>query len=156
MNLRDLHSNVKAVSHIIGTVSATQTPTNGVDTLGFSAVEFAIHIGTVTNIANSPQPSWAFKLQESDSQSSGFTDVVTAADVLVGSAQSPVTTPDASTGVFLTVDGAADDDKVYRIGYIGTKRYVRVVATAANTPGNTPLSVIAILGLPALAPTSDG
>lgn len=152
---RDLHSNVKAVSHIIGTLTATETPANGVDLAGFGSSEFIIHVGEVTNIANSPQPSWAFKLQESDSQSSGFTDVTNADDVLVGSAKSPVTAPDSSTGVFLTVDAAAEDDQVYRVGYIGTKRYARVVATAANTPGATPISVVAMLGNPAIAPTSD-
>ncbi len=153
---RDLHSNIKTVSHIIGTVSTTQTPANGVDLKGFNSAEFLIHIGTVANIANSPQPSWAFKLQESDSAASDFTDVVDSDVVLKDSAQSPVSAPDSSTGVFLTVDDAAEDDTVYRVGYIGNKRYVRVVGTAANTPGNTPLSVLAILGHPDLRPTSDG
>lgn len=153
---RDLHSNVKLVQHLAAAAyTATQTPANGVDTKGFAGLEFIINIGVVANIANSPQPSWAFKLQESDSESSDFTDVVTAGDVLVGSAASPVTTPDASTGVFLTVDDAAEDEAVYRIGYIGTKRYVRVVATAANTPGSTPLCINAELAFPAIAPTAD-
>lgn len=154
--MRDQHSNIKSVDHIpAAAFTATQTPANGVDLKGFDAAEFLISVGVVTNIANSPQPSWAFKLQESDSQASGFTDVVTAADVLVGSAKSPVTAPDSSTGVFLTVDAAAEDATLYRVGYVGAKRYVRVVATAANTPGSTPLSVIAVLGKPSLAPTSD-
>jgi hypothetical protein len=55
----------------------------------------------------------------------------------------------------LTIDGVSEDDEAYRVGYIGTKRYVRVVAIAANAPGNTPLSVLAVLGHPDLAPTSD-
>jgi len=153
---RDLHSNIKVVQHIAAALAtATTTPASGVDLAGFDAAEFVISIGTVTNIANSPQPAWTFKLQESDSVSSGFTDVVTAGDVLVGSAASPVTAPDSSTGVFLTVDAAAEDAATYRVGYIGNKRFVRVVATAANTPGDTPLSVLAILGKPALAPTAD-
>ncbi|MFH1806834.1 MAG: hypothetical protein ABID63_18290 [Pseudomonadota bacterium] len=152
---RDLHSNIKAVSHYVGAPTATVTPSNGIDLAGFSSSEFLIHVGTVTNIANSPQPSWAFKLQESDSVSSDFTDVTNANDVLVGSAKSPVAAPNASTGVFLTIDAAAEDDQLYRVGYIGTKRYVRVVATAANTPGATPIAISAILGYPALAPTAD-
>jgi hypothetical protein len=152
---RDLHSNIKAVSHYVGAPTATVTPASGVDLAGFSSSEFIISVGAVANIANSPQPSWAFKLQHSDSQSSDFTDVTDANDVLVGSAKSPVTAPNSSTGVFLTVDDAAEDDTVYRVGYIGTKRYVRVVATAANTPGATPMAFVAVLGDPALAPTSD-
>lgn len=154
--LRDLHSNIKVVQHLVAAAyTTTQTPSNGVDLAGFGAAEFLIDIGVITNVANSPQPSWAFKLQESDSQSTGFTDVVTAGDALVGSAASPVAAPDASTGVFLTVDDAAEDAAVYRVGYIGNKRYVRVVATAANTPGGTPLCIVAVLGKPGLAPTAD-
>ncbi len=153
---RDLHSNIKTVKHLSAAAyTTTQTPSNGVDLKGFNAAEFLISVGVITNIANSPAPSWTFKLQESDSQSSGFTDVVTAGDVLVGSAKSPVTTPNATTGVFLTVDGAAEDDETYRIGYIGNKRYVRVVATAALTPGSSPLSIVAVLGQPGLAPAAD-
>ena len=43
----------------------------------------------------------------------------------------------------LTV-GAAKDDAVYRVGYVGIRRYLRVVATAANTPGNTPIAVLVV------------
>lgn len=156
MATRDMHSHVKAVQHISAAdYTATETPTNGVDTQGFDSAEFLISIGAVTNIANSPQPSWTFKLQESDSQSSGFSDVTDSSVVLTGSAASPVTSPDSSSGVFLTVDAASEDDAVYRVGYVGAKRYVRVVATAANSPGSTPISVVAELGHPDLTPTSD-
>jgi hypothetical protein len=153
---RDLHSNIAIVTHVAAqAITATNTPSDGVDLKGFGAAEFLISVGAVANIANSPQPSWSFKLQESDSESSGFTDVTEAGDVLTGSAKSPVTAPDSSTGVFLTIDDAAEDETTYRVGYIGTKRYVRVVATAANTPGSTPYSVVAVLGHPDLAPTQD-
>lgn len=153
---RDLHSNIKVVQHVAAAaITTTNTPSSGIDRAGFSKLEFLIAVGVVTNIANSPQPSWTFKLQESDEASANFTDVVTAGDVLVGSAKSPTTTPNASTGVFLTIDNGSEDAQVYRIGYIGNKRYVRVVATAANTPGSTPYCVIAVLGNPAIAPTAD-
>lgn len=154
--MRDLHSNIKTVQHLAcAAYTATQTPANGIDLAGFNAAEFLIAIGVITNVANSPQPSWAFHLEESDSASANFTAVTDASSVLVGSAKSPVTTPDSSSGVFLTVDAASEDAQVYRIGYRGTKRYVRVVATAANTPGSTPIAIIATLGLPHQAPTAD-
>lgn len=156
MATRDLHSSIKVVQHVAAqAITATNTPSSGVDLRGFDAAEFLISVGTITNIANSPQPSWTFKLQESDSESTGFADVTDSNDVLVGSAASPVTTPDSSTGVFLTIDAASEDATTYRIGYRGSKRYVRVVATAANTPGSTPYSVVAVLGAAHLVPTSD-
>lgn len=154
--MRDLHSNIKAVQHLAAAAyTTTQTPSNGVDLKGFDSVEFLIAVGVITNIAQSPTPSWAFKLQESDSESSGFTDVTDANSVVYGSAASPAGAPDSSTGVFLTVDAAAEDAATYRIGYRGNKRYARVVSTAANTPGSTPISITALLGHPAISPTSD-
>lgn len=153
---RDLHSNIKSVQHLeCKAYTTTQTPTNGIDRQGFAELEFLIAVGAVSNIANSPQPGWTFKLQESDSQASGFSDVTDSDVVLVGSAKSPVAAPSSSTGVFLTVDAAAEDSLTYRVGYIGNKRYVRCVATAVNTPGSTPLSITALLGKTALRPTAD-
>lgn len=156
MATRDLHSHIKAVTHVAAqAITATNTPAEGVDTKGFESVEFLISVGDVTNIANSPQPSWVFKLQESDASGAGFTDVTDSSIVLTGSAKSPETAPDSSTGVFLTIDDAAEDATTYRAGYVGSKRYVRVIATAANTPGSTPYSVVAILSSAALEPTAD-
>lgn len=155
MELRDFNSNYKPVQHLAAAAyTTTQTPSSGVDRDGFSGVEFLIGIGTVANIANSPQPTWTFHLEHSDSASSGFAAVTDANDVLIGSSKSPVTTPNASTGVFLTIDDAAEDALCYSVGYVGTKRYVRVVATAANTPGSTPMFIAALLVRPAIAPTA--
>ena len=154
--MRDLHSQIKVVTHVAAqAITTTNTPASGVDRAGFNMMEFIISVGTITNIANSPQPSWAFKLQESDSASASFTDVTDSDTVLVGSAASPATTPNSSTGVFLTIDEASEDATHYRIGYIGLKRYVRVIATAANTPGSTPYSVVCVLGEPSQRPTAD-
>jgi hypothetical protein len=157
MPTRDLHSHIKAVLHVAAqAITATNTPSTGVDLAGFDSAEFLISLGTISNIAGSPTPSWTFKLQDSDTSNASFVDVTDASLVLVGSAKTPVTAPDSSTGVFLTVDAASEDAAVYRVGYVGKKRYVRVVATAsAEAPGSTPYSVIAILGNPALKPTAD-
>tara|TARA_Y100000034_G_scaffold133845_1_gene200612 strand:+ start:5923 stop:6387 length:465 start_codon:yes stop_codon:yes gene_type:complete len=152
---RDLHSNIKVAQMLANQAVTATTTSSSVDTRGFNSCEILIDIGTITNVANSPQPSWAFKLTESDDDST-FTDVTTAADVLIGSTQDPVAAVNSSTGVFLTVDAAAEDAKKYRVGYVGTKRYVKCVATAANTPGSTPLSISAILGHPNLSPADDG
>jgi len=151
---RDQHSDIKAVQLLSAALKTATFSSTGVDLTGFNAVDFLIDCGTITNVANSPQPSWTFKLQESDDDST-YTDVTDSNDVLVGSAASPVAAPNASTGVFLTIDSAAEDAALYRIGYIGDKRYARVVATAANTPGNTPMSICAVLGYPNLRPTAD-
>lgn len=136
--LRDMISHSKNELHFCKTVTATETPSTGVDLKGFNSATVIAAIGTITNIANSPVPSWTLKLQESDTSNASFTDV-DEDDMLLdyGNNDGSVT-----SGVFATVDAAAEDDSIYTCGYIGTKRYIRVVATAADTPGATPISVV--------------
>ena len=156
MTTRDTHSNRKYIQHLANAAyTSTQTPSSGVDTQGFASLEFVIDIGTITNIAASPTPSWAFKLQESDTSNASFTDVTDSNQILYGSTVSPAGAPDSSTGVFLLVDSASEDGTIYRVGYLGTKRYVRCVATASEVPGSTPMSITAVLSHPANRPCAD-
>lgn len=41
---------------------------------------------------------------------------------------------------------AADDDKVYEIGYLGSQRYLRVVVTAAGTTTGGIVGAVVVLG----------
>lgn len=153
MPTRDLHNNV-SMDQLLAAQAVTTTQTSSSEDLqGYDSAEFFIAIGTVTNIANSPQPSWAVKLQDSDDDST-FADVTNSDYVLTGASQSPVAAPDSSTGVFLTVDAAAEDAEIYRVGYCGPKRYCRVVATAANTPGSTPMAIWVVKGHAHLTPVA--
>lgn len=148
---RDLISNVKTVKQLAGTYSTTQTPSTGVDTRGFDSVLVQCAIGTMTNVGGSPNESWTFALQHSDTSNSDFANV-SSDDVILDSGNNAGS---ISSGVFATIDAASEDDAVYTVGYIGSKRYLRVVATAANTPGATAIAVLYALGNPALAPASD-
>ena len=49
----------------------------------------------------------------------------------------------------------ADDDKVFKIGYVGSKRYVRLTVTPASNTGNAFVSAVALLGHPHWAPTAN-
>ena len=139
--LKDDISKAKNTYHWGGTKTATETPGTGVDVGKYRSATFLCGIGAITNIANSPQPSWTFAIEDS-SDNSAFADCETA-DVLLtyGKNDGSIT-----AGVFATIDGATEDDAVYTVGYIGTKRYVRIVATAANTPGATPIIITCRLG----------
>lgn len=146
MTERSLSNRIVVKRHYGAAYTATETPSAGVDLQDLLTAEIIVDVGVVTNIANSPQPSWTFTLQHSDASGSGFAAVADT-DVVQNSGS-------ISSGVFATVDSADDDATIYRIGYVGSKRYVRVVATAANTPGSTPITVM-VVGEPRLAPGSD-
>ena len=83
---------------------------SGVDLQNFGAAVAVITFGAYTDGTH------AIKLQESD-DNSAFTDV--AAAQVDGSNPS--------------VSGAGGASQTYRLGYLGTKRYLRVVATVSGT-----------------------
>jgi len=81
----------------------------GVDLANAGGATINIQVGTWTD------GSHTFEVQESDDNSTF--SAVAAAD-LIGS--EPV------------VDGATDDEQVYSIGYVGSKRYIRVAVTVTD------------------------
>ncbi|WP_428428231.1 hypothetical protein [Pararhizobium sp.] len=104
--MRDLISNIGIVTAIAPAVLAATTTGAALDTLGFNAVAVVVTTGAIVGAGD-----FTVKLQESDTTTSGdFTDV--AAGQLKGA---------------LPASLAADS--VVKAGYIGFKRYLRVVAT---------------------------
>ena len=101
-----------------------------VDIAGFHALLFLVQSGTITDGA------YDLKLQESD-DASAWSDV--SSDEQLGS-------PDYAL---------ADDNVVKRIGYIGKKRYVRLVITASSVTSGGVFSAIALKAQPLHAPVAD-
>lgn len=50
--------------------------------------------------------------------------------------------------------GASDDDKLYEIGYTGTKRYLRAVTTPSGTTTGGVYGATILLGFPTVLPVS--
>jgi hypothetical protein len=120
--VRDLASNISVVLALTPAVLAATTKGIAVDRLGFESVAFAINTGAIAGAG-----LFAAKLQESDTTTDGdFTDV--AAGNQVGTL--PETLAAASA---------------YKAGYIGNKRYVRVVATQVSGT-SIAAGAVAILG----------
>lgn len=155
MTARDLHSNIKVVQHLIAIVGNNDTegtPAAGIDTTGFDALEFIVSLGDSGDTL-SGSLKVDMKIEHSDTDS-GYAAVTSADDVIVGS-NPRVAAPD-SNGIFATVDAPAEDQTLFRIGYRGSKKFVRVWLDFTGTHTNgIPCSVIAILAKPALRPTLD-
>lgn len=129
--MKDTFHDNKAVQAIAPAVLAANTNGVSIDLKGFDSALFVINTGAIDTAGD-----FTVKLQESDTGTSGWTDV-DAADLL------------GSVPATLAANTA------YRIGYIGSKRkrYVRAVATKA---GGTSIAagVVAILGHPNIAPVA--
>jgi hypothetical protein len=151
----DMIHNIGLREHFTGAYSATHTPSTGVDTQGLKNPTALVYMGAMTNSGGSPAETWTLTLEHSDSEGSGF-ETVNDGDIVYrsGRADAP------SSGVFATIGdstdsgSAADDSALYGVTYVGSKRYIRVVATAANTPGSTPITAF-VIGTPFERPAAD-
>lgn len=95
----------------------------------YEALELVIDVGAWTS------GTFTFKLQDSPDNST-YTDVTAANEV----------------GTFTVVSSSGTASTIYRMAYLGTQRYVKVVATGATTPSAV-FGIIGIGGYPRNLPT---
>ena len=135
MASRDLASDIKVVPALLSV--ALSATTNGliIDTKGFESVTFEINVGTAT----------------AGFDSSNKFVVTASAGNAVNDETTPTSITDAATvtsadliGTPPELDATGDDEKVYRFGYRGVKRYIRLVFTETGTAA-APISATCIL-----------
>ncbi len=132
----DLHNSIDVRRAISPVVSANDTPlvSQIIDRQGFDSLEFIIAIGVITDAAST------YTVLVEDGDNPVLSDNVAVPDTeLLGTESLASFAQDA-------------DNSVLKIGYRGYKRYVRLTLTPANNSGDAPISVIAVLGSPHMAP----
>ena len=148
MTTHELDSNVK-ISKAISAINYTGAGTDDgdiIDRQGFESLEFSCIVGVDAGLDGSNHLQ--FKLQHGDAA-----NLSDAADVVIGDLIGSLTGGITAvvTGIFAIVDATAEDDVVFKIGYKGIKRYVRlsVIVTGATT--DCPAGASALQGHPANA-----
>lgn len=134
--MKDLHSRV-AIDELlpVATYSADNTPAK-VDLLGFESAEVELAIG-VGGITFSGTNKIEFVLTHSDDDST-YTNV-TDADVLGVTG--------IATGIVKALTAAHAASEVFRFGYVGAKRYLKLLADFSGTHGTgTPLQASVVKG----------
>lgn len=138
--MKDLHNNIKcstAEPPIAARTDNTAIVSTILDTAGFGSAEFVGTFGTNTDADVS------FTVLVEDGNDSGLSDNDAVAD-------------EHLLGVEAMGLDFADDNKTFKIGYIGPKRYVRVTITPAdNAAGDIFFSAVWIQGHPRKMPQSD-
>lgn len=130
MASKDLHNSIEVTQSLAPAVRTADVDGTGVDVSNAESVEIIYNVGA-EGVTLSTTDKIALELEESDSLSTGYTDVA-AADMI----------GEESAGVVKTLDDNAEAPAVYRVGYIGTKKYVRPVLNYSGTHGTgTPISV---------------
>lgn len=128
LNFKQLFAPKAAVTDNTAQVSSI------IDMLGYNSCTMVLNTGTLSDT----DATFAVTLEHGDASDLSDTAVPSATD-LIGSA------------ALASFDFAADN-ACRKVGYIGSKRYVRVTVTPSNNTGNLFLAGIAVLGNPKVAP----
>ena len=125
--MRDIVSNIGVVQAVAPAVLTATNTSAAIDLLNFGSAAVVVTTGAIAGAGN-----FTPKLQESDASGTGYTDV--AAGDLIG-----------------TFPAALEAATIYKIGYIGNKRYVRTVLTL-NSGTSIAASAVVIKGNAASRP----
>lgn len=143
--MRDLVHNIGIVNAIDpAALSADNTPT-AIDLLGFESAVIAIHVG-VGGITFTTSNKVEFKLTHSDDDSTY--DAVTIDDVQnVNSV--------GTGGIVHSLTAAHAAASVTKVGYVGGRRYLKLLADFSGTHGSpTPIAAAVIKGNAASRPVA--
>lgn len=130
---KDLYNNLLVKQTIVPAVRTTTATGTNVDRKedgsDFQAALIVVATGTITDGTHT------IEVQDS---ADGTTFAPVADDYLQGVEPAIV---------------AADDNKVFELGYLGLKRYLRVVVTVSGSPATGgAIGAAVVLGMPAVAP----
>ena len=137
--MKDLSNNISpAVSLAAATRTAAANGT-GVDLQGYESATVLVDVGAEGDTLSS-SVYFEVSLEESDDDST-YTDVAQAG-IVDGTI--------SSGGIFLKLDGTANGNPdsaggIFRVGYVGNSRYIRVVLAKTGTHSNgTPLGAMVV------------
>lgn len=138
--MKDLYNNIEIVSVLDPiAVSATATYTD-MDLQGFNSACLVINCGLDAGTGLGASHKFVGVLYDS----ANGTDyaVVETADML------DLT---VTSGTVLTIDAVGEDNSIYKLGYVGGKRYLQLVITVTGTV-SMPMSIELVKGNPEIAP----
>lgn len=139
MSMRDLVNNIHSTQVLDPQVAtdATVLVTDTMDTQGFSSLAFIVVLGTLaaTAVTGTVEVYHGDESDMSDEAAVEDKDL-NGTEALAGFTQ-------------------ADDGVTRKIGYVGSKRYVRVKITPTSNDANLPISVVAIQGHAHETPTDN-
>lgn len=135
MAKRDLYHNIGVVKNLIPVAAITATVAIGssatLDTYGYHGIVIEAICGTITDGTHT------ITVYESDTDVTGNYTAVDAADLL---------------GSFTAMTSSNASNQ--KVGYIGSKRYLRVVDTVAGTTTGGVYGVVGIAGYPMHKPVA--
>lgn len=139
--MKDLSNNIAPAVSIINAVKTAAGNGTGVDLQGYESATVLVDVGAEGDTLSS-SVYFEISLEHSDDNST-FTDCAQV-DIIDGTI--------SAGGIWLKLDGTANGNpdtagEIYRVGYVGGKRYVRVVIAKTGTHSNgTPIGAMIVKG----------
>ena len=139
--MKDLSNSISPAVSLAAAVRSAAANGTGVDLQGYESATVLVDVGAEGDTLSS-SVFFEVSLEESDDNST-FTDVEQAG-IVDGTI--------ASGGIFLKLDGTTGGDPdttggIFRVGYVGGKRYIRVVLAKTGTHSNgTPIGAMVVKG----------
>lgn len=136
--MRDLANSihpVRAISPAAAVADNTAFVSQIIDLAGFSSLVFLIILGALADA------DATFTVLVEHGDAANLSDAAAVPDA-------QLTGTEAAAGFTF-----ADDNETRKIGYVGSKRYVRLTITPANNTGNVFLSAVALLADARYSPT---
>jgi len=138
--MKDLYNNLEVVSVLDPVVVSATAPHTDIDLAGFNSACLVVNCGLAAGTTLGSNHKFVFVL--SDSADGTTYAVVETADML------DLT---VASGVVITIDAVGEDNSIYKLGYVGGKRYLQLVYTKTGSP-TIPLSIECIKGHPLDSP----
>ena len=139
--MKDMSNSIATAVSLVSAVRTAAANGTGVDLQGYESATLIADVGAEGDTLSS-SVYFEISLEHSDDNST-FTDVAQA-DIVDGTI--------SSGGIWLKLDGTAGGNpdtagEIYRVGYIGGKRYIRGVLAKTGTHSNaTPISLFVVKG----------
>lgn len=128
--MKDMHNHIALTTLTAAAVLSGNSTSAAVDLQGFQSVEIIVATGAIAGDGN-------------------FTTVVQESDTTAGGDFTPV----AATDLIGALPAALEADSAASVGYIGGKRYIRVVTTR-NSGTSIAASIVAMKGHADISPTA--
>jgi len=139
--MKDLSNSISPAVSLAAAVRSAAANGTGVDLQGYESATVLVDVGAEGDTLSS-SVHFEISLEESDDDST-YTDVEQAG-IVDGTI--------SSGGIFLKLDGSTGGDPdtaggIFRVGYVGGKRYIRVVIAKTGTHSNgTPIGAMVVRG----------
>jgi len=139
--MKDMSNSIATAVSLVSAVRTAAANGTGVDLQGYESATLIADVGAEGDTLSS-SVYFEISLEHSDDNST-FTDVAQA-DIVDGTI--------SGSDIWLKLDGTAGGNpdtagEIYRVGYIGGKRYIRGVLAKTGTHSNgTPISLFVVKG----------